>query len=154
MIKIAIKHILDNQKQKQLKEREMRERVAESVKEATLAAWEREEGWSSGGENSDGGAPITPSPPTPSTKKGSRRNREPTMQAKGSWKVVSNPVSCEISEILIWCGSLHMFPRTHGELQLVLVIHYQVQAHGKNPHNLKMQRLKLITLKFMQTWRN
>ena len=29
-----------------------------SVKEATQAAWDREQGWSSGGENSDGGAPV------------------------------------------------------------------------------------------------
>ena len=37
------------------------------VKEARQAALEREEGWSSGGEDSDGGAPIVPS--APGTKK-------------------------------------------------------------------------------------
>jgi len=36
-----------------------------SVKEATVAAWEREQGWSSGGEKSDGGEPISPVPVTP-----------------------------------------------------------------------------------------
>jgi len=97
MIRISIYHILDKQKQKQkqVKEQENRERVAESVKDATLVAWEKEEGWSSGGENSDGGAPVTPSAPTPVAKKPIQRNPEPPKYAQGLWKAVSNPGSIQ-----------------------------------------------------------
>ena len=91
MIKITIRHILEKQKQKEIKDQEIRERVAESVKEATLAAWEKEEGWSSGGEKSDGGAPVAPTAPKSVAKKPSRRNPGSLKQAQGPWRAVSIP---------------------------------------------------------------
>jgi len=91
MIRIAIKHILDKQKQEEMKEQEMRTRVAEKIKEATLPAWEKEEGWSSGGENNDGGAPITPCAPTPATTKHSRQKIDSPKQATRLLKAVSIP---------------------------------------------------------------
>lgn len=61
MIAMSIKHIEDKQKAAE-KEKEKKLRISESIKEATEAALEKEEGWSSSGENSDGGAPISPTP--------------------------------------------------------------------------------------------
>jgi hypothetical protein len=92
MIKIAIKHLQDREKDKNSKEQEIKDRIAEyvsfplfdfvidtgrSVKEATMAAWEREQGWSSSGENSDGGAPVIPAP-------------KPAPPKKPSWYANSN----------------------------------------------------------------
>jgi hypothetical protein len=54
-----------------------------TIKEATQLALEREEGWSSEGENSDGGAPIAPVPPgfknpvVHQTQRGSRHREGP-----------------------------------------------------------------------------
>ncbi|KAG9240102.1 hypothetical protein BJ878DRAFT_320174 [Calycina marina] len=59
MIRIAIKHLVDKQIAKQIRDKEIRERNAKSAKTVKIKEWEKEEGWSSGGENSDGGAPRT-----------------------------------------------------------------------------------------------
>jgi hypothetical protein len=44
--------------------------VHRSVKEAAEAALDKEQGWSSAGEDSDGGIPVTPVPSVPGSKKG------------------------------------------------------------------------------------
>lgn len=62
MIMIAIRDLEERQKLKDLKYKEMKERDAESVKEAALTARDRGQGWSSSGENSDGGLPAPPMP--------------------------------------------------------------------------------------------
>lgn len=59
-----------------------------TVKEATLAAWEREEGWSSGGENSDGGAPVAPV--STLAKKGGR-NSQLSSRATNNLKYAQSP---------------------------------------------------------------
>ncbi|KAI9050016.1 hypothetical protein LZ554_006161 [Drepanopeziza brunnea f. sp. 'monogermtubi'] len=81
MVGIAVKHIDDKQKKREVKEKEKRDRITESVKEATEAAVEKEEGWSSGGENSDGGAPI-PIASQPKVKKSQSERRN---QNAGPW---------------------------------------------------------------------
>ncbi|CZS95746.1 uncharacterized protein RCO7_08741 [Rhynchosporium graminicola] len=70
MIGIAIKQIEEKQKKLETKDLEKKNRISEHVKEAVEMAVEREEGWSSGGENSDGGAPVPiVRQPTPQAKK-------------------------------------------------------------------------------------
>lgn len=59
------------------------------VKEAVETAVEKEEGWSSGGENSDGGDPIPiVLPPPPKGKKSQTRERNNTApkEDRGPWK--------------------------------------------------------------------
>ena len=86
MIAIAIKHIDERKKRRQIKDQETKARIAEcatsqtsvnqclqvhrSVKEATEVALDKEQGWSSAGENSDGGTPVTPVISVPASKKG------------------------------------------------------------------------------------
>ncbi|OWP06572.1 hypothetical protein B2J93_1213 [Marssonina coronariae] len=92
MVAIAIKHIDDKQKKRETREKEKRDRITESVKEATEAAVEKEEGWSSGGENSDGGAPVRVSPQRFKVKKYQtrERNNPPTssVNSRGPWEPV------------------------------------------------------------------
>jgi hypothetical protein len=40
-------------------------------------AYEKEQGWSSAGENSDGGAPVYPAPPTKPARKGGKYSEPP-----------------------------------------------------------------------------
>lgn len=61
MIGIAIKHIVD--KQNMDKEKVKKSRISDTIKGATEVALEKEEGWSSSGENSDGGPSTPPSAP-------------------------------------------------------------------------------------------
>ncbi|KAL2074789.1 hypothetical protein VTL71DRAFT_8568 [Oculimacula yallundae] len=95
MIGISIKHIEEKQKKKREdKELEKKIRISESVKEAVETAVEREEGWSSGGENSDGGEPVPivqqPSPQAKKTMKSQTWQRNQpvpsTQGSQGSWK--------------------------------------------------------------------
>lgn len=64
-----------------------------SVKEAAEAALDKEQGWSSAGENSDGGMPVTPVPSVPGSKKGSSgaQNRNNNNGSKGSPKYSEGP---------------------------------------------------------------
>ncbi|KAL5326879.1 hypothetical protein ACEPPN_004568 [Leptodophora sp. 'Broadleaf-Isolate-01'] len=96
MIGIAIKHIEEKQKKREIKDLEKKIRISESVKEAVEIAVEREEGWSSGGENSDGGAPVPiVQQPSPQIKKAMKsqtwqRNNAPvassSRESHGPWK--------------------------------------------------------------------
>lgn len=58
MIGIAIQHILDKEKKREDREQEKKARILEAVKEAHEQALDKEEGWSSSGENTDGGVPV------------------------------------------------------------------------------------------------
>ncbi|PVH86847.1 hypothetical protein DL98DRAFT_567142 [Cadophora sp. DSE1049] len=102
MIGIAITHIEENQKKRDVKDLEKKIRISESVKEAVEIAVEREEGWSSGGENSDGGAPVPivqqPSPQVKKLMKSQtwQRNNPATSTAResrGPWKPATSSQS-------------------------------------------------------------
>jgi hypothetical protein len=55
--------------------------IGRSIEEATSAALDREDGWSSNGENNDGGNPITPVPlPT------KIHNQPNDKDVKGMWR--------------------------------------------------------------------
>ncbi|KAH7360579.1 hypothetical protein BKA65DRAFT_188777 [Rhexocercosporidium sp. MPI-PUGE-AT-0058] len=95
MIGIAIKHIEEKQKKREVKDLEKKIRISESVKEAVEIAVEREEGWSSGGENSDGGAPVPiVQQPSPQVKKAMKSQTwqqnssvaSTSKESRGPWK--------------------------------------------------------------------
>ncbi|PBP28596.1 QDE-2-interacting protein [Diplocarpon rosae] len=98
MVAIAIKHIDDKQKKRGIREKEKRDRIVEytkrtrSVRDATEAAVAKEEGWSSGGENSDGGAavPVISQPSKVKKNQAGKRNKPPTHSedSRGPWKPV------------------------------------------------------------------
>ncbi|KAK2630155.1 hypothetical protein QTJ16_000975 [Diplocarpon rosae] len=92
MVAIAIKHIVDTQKKRETREKEKRDRIIESVRDATEAAVAQEEGWSSGGENSDGGAAVPVIYQASKVKKNQigKRSKPPTPSedSRGPWKPV------------------------------------------------------------------
>ena len=54
--------------------------------EICVAAWDREQGWSSGGENSDGGMPVAPHPSNSAAKKGPNSQSQSRAKINTPWR--------------------------------------------------------------------
>ncbi|KAE9379176.1 hypothetical protein N431DRAFT_397291 [Stipitochalara longipes BDJ] len=84
MVAIAIKHIDEKNKAKEVREQEKKARMAEALREATEYAIEKEEGWSS--EGSDGGGPVAPIPYSTLKGKKATDSRPRGTYSEGPWR--------------------------------------------------------------------
>jgi len=85
MMAIATKQLVDRQKSREQKEELKNQRLAESISEAIQYALEKEEGWSSGGNDSDGGLPVVPMDPN------EKKTEQNQPGYRGSSKYSENP---------------------------------------------------------------
>ncbi|KAG9232571.1 hypothetical protein BJ875DRAFT_74788 [Amylocarpus encephaloides] len=77
MLGTAIRHLVvrsDGEKMKNDMRAEAKSKIAKAIEDAEKLAKERELGWSSGGEGSDGGAPVNPAGPLSASQKAASKS--------------------------------------------------------------------------------